>query len=84
LFSRLPLDKTQSLKEGPCAGGKNAEMNFFVACKAYETNKLLPLVTIKEENPHWFKKFPHRIFSQQKRMGHIWHLHEYYGKLMPN
>jgi len=30
LFSRLPPDKTQSLKGDPCDGGKNSnEMNFF-------------------------------------------------------
>jgi len=85
LFSRLPPDKTWSLKGDPCNGGKNSnEINFFLACKAYKTNKLLPLVRGKEEKPQRFKRFSQRLRSQQKSMGYIGHLYEYYGKLMQN
>jgi hypothetical protein len=42
---------------------------FFLACKAYKINKLLPLVTGKEETPHRFKKFSHTLCSQQKSIG---------------
>ena len=66
LFSRLPPDKTQCLKGDPCNGGKNSnEMNFFV-CKAYETNKLLPLVTGKEENPIGLRNFPAHYVANRK------------------
>jgi hypothetical protein len=57
---------------------------FFLACKAYETNKLLPVVTGKEENPHRFKKFFHRLCSQQKSMEYTRLLYDCYGNLMQN
>jgi hypothetical protein len=71
MFFRLSHNEAVNLKGDPYNHGKNSKESILVllACNAYRTDKLPPLVIGKSESPCWFKnvrKFPTKYIANRK------------------